>query len=99
MAKMLIDADELFKEFERTAWYDNADRDEIAELILWQMPTVDAVEYDVLREWLHEIAINNVNVPVTMDVACEIIVERFYGLRMYAREKGERRENDGEKAD
>lgn len=39
----LIDADALFKEFERAAWYDNADRDEIAEEILLQMPTIDAV--------------------------------------------------------
>ena len=53
---------------------------------------VDSVEYDVLRKWLHEIAINNVNVPVTMDVACEIIIERFDGLRKYASEIGERKE-------
>ena len=39
----LIDADALFKEFERTAWYNNADRDEIAEEVLLQMPTIDAV--------------------------------------------------------
>ena len=38
----LIDADALFKEFERTAWYNNADRDEIAEEILLQMPTIEA---------------------------------------------------------
>lgn len=40
----LIDADALFKAFEQTAWYDNADRDEVAEEILLQMPTIDAVE-------------------------------------------------------
>lgn len=57
-----------------------------------EAPTVDSVEYDVLRKWLHENAINNVNVPVTMDVACEIIVERFDGLRKYASEIGERKE-------
>lgn len=39
----LIDADALFKEFGRTAWYNNADRDAIAEEILSQMPTIDAV--------------------------------------------------------
>ncbi len=39
----LIDADALFKAFERTVWYDNADRDEVAEEILLQMPTIDAV--------------------------------------------------------
>jgi len=35
-----IDADKLFKEFERAAWYNNADRDEIAEEMLLQMPTI-----------------------------------------------------------
>ena len=35
----LIDADELFKEFERKAWHDNADRDR-AEDILLDAPTI-----------------------------------------------------------
>ena len=35
----LIDVDELFKEFERRAWYDNADRD-LAEDFLLDAPTV-----------------------------------------------------------
>ena len=39
-----IDADKLFKEYERVAWYNNADRDEIAEELLLQMPTADVVE-------------------------------------------------------
>lgn len=39
----LIDADALFKAFEKAAWYNNMDRDEIAEEILLQMPTIDAV--------------------------------------------------------
>ena len=38
----LIDADALFKAFEKNAWYNNMDRDEIAEEILLQMPTIDA---------------------------------------------------------
>lgn len=37
----LIDADALFGEYERAAWYNNADRDEIAEEVLLQMPTID----------------------------------------------------------
>ena len=61
-----IDADALFKEFERAAWYNNADRDEIAEEILLQMPTLKAepvrherweecdwVEYDGYGECVH----------------------------------------------
>ena len=39
----LGDLDALFEEFERAAWYNNMDRDEIAEEILLQMPTIDAV--------------------------------------------------------
>ena len=39
----LIDADALFKALERAAWYNNMDRDEIAEEILLQMPTIDAL--------------------------------------------------------
>ena len=43
-AKMrLIDEDTLFTEFESAAWYCNMDRDEIAERILLQTPTVDPV--------------------------------------------------------
>ena len=30
----LIDADELFKEFERKGWYDNADRDKAEDVLL-----------------------------------------------------------------
>ncbi len=39
----LISRKALFKAFERAAWYNNADRDEIAEEILLQIPTVNAV--------------------------------------------------------
>ena len=49
----LIDADALFKAFEKTAWYNNADRDEIAEEILLQMPTVDAVEVIRCKDCIH----------------------------------------------
>ena len=39
----LIDADALFAEFENADWYNNADRDEIAERLVLQAPTIDAV--------------------------------------------------------
>lgn len=39
----LIDADALFAEFENVGWYNNADRDEIAEPLILQAPTIDAV--------------------------------------------------------
>lgn len=38
-----IDADALFAEFENVGWYNNADRDEIAEPLILQSPTIDAV--------------------------------------------------------
>lgn len=43
----LIDADALFAEFENVDWYNNADRDEIAERLVLQAPTIDAVS-----EWI-----------------------------------------------
>lgn len=39
----LIDADALFAGFENVDWYNNADRDEIAERLVLQAPTIDAV--------------------------------------------------------
>ena len=42
--KRLIDAEELWKKFESEPWYDNADRDEIALPMVYDAPTVDAVE-------------------------------------------------------
>ena len=46
----LIDADALFAEFENVDWYNNADRDEIAERLVLQAPTIDAVSV-VHGEW------------------------------------------------
>ncbi|MEE1172787.1 MAG: hypothetical protein U0K87_10545 [Ruminococcus sp.] len=45
-----IDADALFAEFENVDWYNNADRDEIAERLVLQAPTIDAVEVVRCRE-------------------------------------------------
>lgn len=45
-----IDADALFAEFENADWYNNADRDEIAERLILQAPTIDAVSV-VHGEW------------------------------------------------
>lgn len=39
----LISRDALFSEFENAGWYDNADRDDVAEELLLNAPTVDAV--------------------------------------------------------
>ena len=48
-----IDADALFAEFENVDWYNNADRDEIAELLVLQAPTIDAVSVVRCRECIH----------------------------------------------
>ena len=49
----LIDADALFAEFENVDWYNNADRDEIAERLVLQAPTIDAVSV-VHGEWVED---------------------------------------------
>lgn len=36
-----IDASALFEAFERAAWFDNADRDDVAEELLSDAPTID----------------------------------------------------------
>ena len=50
----LIDADALFAEFENADWYNNADRDEIAEHLVLQAPTIDAVSV-VHGKWIERI--------------------------------------------
>ena len=47
-----VDADALFKAFEKAAWYNNADRDEIAEEILLQMPTIEQLTWVSVDERL-----------------------------------------------
>ena len=38
--RRLIDADKLFDAMEETEWYNNADRDEIAERLIMDAPTI-----------------------------------------------------------
>ena len=49
----LIDADALWRKFEKEPWYDNADRDEIALPLVDDAPTVDAVEVVRCRDCKH----------------------------------------------
>lgn len=53
----LIDADALFKAFENAAWYNNADRDDVAEELLLNAPTIDV---EPVRHG-HWIAFNVIN--------------------------------------
>lgn len=48
-------------------------------------PTVDAVEVEVLKAWLYEIAMNNTD--NYLGDACEEIISRLEGLRVFARER------------
>lgn len=50
----LIDADTTWNILEHSGWENNADRD-IAENIVLDAPTVDAIPIDKLCEWLTEI--------------------------------------------
>ena len=54
-------------------------------------PAVDAVEIETLQAWLYEIAINNSNNPLSY--ACEEIISRLDGLRVFARERKENETN------
>ena len=58
-----------------------------ANEIVDQMPTVDAVEVDVLKAWMYEIAMNNAD--NFLCEACEEIISRLDGLRVFARERRE----------
>ena len=51
--KRLIDAYALWRKFESEPWYDNADRDEIALLLVDDAPTVDAVEVVRCKDCKH----------------------------------------------
>ena len=57
----LIDADALFAEFENVGWYNNADRDEIAEPLILQAPTIDAVEV-VHGKWRRKMVDDGFNI-------------------------------------
>lgn len=48
-----IDANTLFAEFENVGWYNNADRDEIAEPLILQAPTIDAVSVVICKDCKH----------------------------------------------
>lgn len=46
----LIDADALFEKFEEAGWFDNTDRDEVAEKILLDAPTIIEADKEVSNE-------------------------------------------------
>ena len=59
--------------------------EEVCEKIIEPETAVDAVEVETLEAWLYEIAMNN-----TMNFlcdACEEIISRLDGLRVFAKER------------
>lgn len=52
-----------------------------------QQSTVDAVEVETLKAWLYEMAMNNTD-NYLCD-ACEEIISRLDGLRVFAKERKE----------
>lgn len=54
--------------------------------ILNQFPVADAVEVETLKAWLYEMAMNNTS--NYLGDACEEIISRLDGLRVFARERG-----------
>lgn len=66
------------------------EHDHFLRMIL-DAPTVDAVEVDALKAWLYEIAMNNVDNYLCE--ACEEIISRLDGLRVFARERKEGNES------
>ena len=93
--KRLIDANELWDEVEKSK-HDNPhtiakvklnhrqEHDHFLNMI-FNAPTVDAVEVETIEAWLYEIAMNNTD-NYLCD-ACENIICRLDGLRAFARER------------
>ena len=82
----LIDADALFAEFENVGWYNNADRDEVAERLVLQAPTIDAVEVVRCGECRH----SRIEGDTTMFMWCGYWNKPTEGIRYCS--DGERRE-------
>lgn len=90
----LIDADALFIEVdvgETDVWQVDADgwgtggySTDAMKSMIEQAPTIDAVEVKTLEAWLYEIAMNNTNTYLCD--ACEEIISRLDGLRVFAKE-------------
>ncbi len=58
---------------------------QVINLFVDQCMAVDAVEVKTLEAWLYQIALNNVGTD--FGEACEEIIDRLEGLRVFARER------------
>lgn len=69
--------------------WDEDPSDEDLEYAIDEIPTADVVEIEILRDWLWEIALNNVGCVFDGDfsIACQDIISRLDGLRRFAQER------------
>lgn len=84
--KRLIDANALAERFDECNF-----KGFVMKRLIETQPTVDAVEVETVKAWLYQIALNNTD--NYLSDACEEIISRLDGLRIFARE---RKENDYE---
>ena len=84
--KRLIDYEQAKRApYEEIFWSESEQA--VVRHFLAKLPKVDAVEVDALKAWLYEIAMNNVDNYLCE--ACEEIISRLDGLRVFARERRE----------
>lgn len=82
--KRLIDANELKARFNpKIRDYHNCVE---SHRVIDSCPTVDAVEVDTILAWLYEMAMNNTDNYLCN--ACEEIISRLDGLRLFAKMDG-----------
>jgi hypothetical protein len=88
MGMRLIDADELLEEVVKVQALEPSKA--VAKIIMYITETsgVDAIPVDVIREWLYQIAINNVGTATFFSDSCVEIINRLEGLVAYAKERG-----------
>lgn len=53
------------------------------------------VEVDVISKWLYQIAMNNVGSPSLLSAACVEIISRLDGLVVFARERNDKKDENG----
>lgn len=94
MSEKLISADALLEAGRNTSEFQQHLADEYdLECLIMGAPDVDAVEVSTIRDWLYEIAGNNISTEKErqFSVLCEELISRLDGLRNFARER--RKEN------
>lgn len=93
----LIDADELFKDFEKSAWFNNADRDDVAEELLLNAPTIDAEPVVRCKDCKYLCVVNrNDMYAVCKKVGTFFKPFGFLDTREHSCACGERKENNDE---